>query len=105
MGNARIQKEKSSLSSLLNMETFSSCPQLVGLSSSQRVTSAGARRIRKKGDAFCIRREAEAMEFVRGNTSLPVPAVFEVYANGDKNPAWLTKEELPGRQLGQACQI
>ncbi|KAI0913884.1 kinase-like domain-containing protein [Ustulina deusta] len=36
-----------------------------------------AKKIRIEGDAFCIRREAGAMELVRQNTSLPAPAIYQ----------------------------
>ncbi|KAI1122058.1 kinase-like protein [Nemania abortiva] len=85
------------------MDSTSSAPrQLAGLGSSPRITSSGAKSIRKEGDAFRIRREAEAMEFVRKNTSLPVPAVYEIQVGPETGLSSLTMEEMPERQLGQA---
>ncbi|KAI0191837.1 hypothetical protein EV127DRAFT_62457 [Xylaria flabelliformis] len=86
------------------MDSTSSVPrQLSGLGSSPRITSSGVNNIRKEGDAFRILKEAEAMEFVRKNTSLPVPAVFETQIGPETGLSSLTMEKMPGRQLGQAC--
>ncbi|KAI8635254.1 hypothetical protein F5Y19DRAFT_5354 [Xylariaceae sp. FL1651] len=58
-------------------------------SAPQRITYRSTERIRKEGDAFRIQREAEAMEFVRQNMSLPVPAIFQVHISEDESPSWL----------------
>lgn len=85
------------------MDSVSSVPrQLASLGSSPRITSSSAKSVRKEGDAFRITREAEAMEFVRKNTSLPVPAVFEIQIGPKTGLSSLTMEKMPGRQLGQA---
>ncbi|KAI0098864.1 kinase-like domain-containing protein [Nemania sp. FL0031] len=85
------------------MDSTSFIPrQLGGNGPSLRITSSGPKRIRKEGDAFRILREAEAMDFVRKNTSLPVPAVFETQIGAEPAFSSLIMEEMPGRQLGQA---
>ncbi|KAF2962807.1 hypothetical protein GQX73_g10765 [Xylaria multiplex] len=85
------------------MDSTSSVPrQLAGLGSYPRIASSGVKRVRKEGKAFRILREPEAMEFVRKNTSLPVPAVLEVQIGPETRLSSLTMEEMPGRQLGQA---
>ncbi|KAI1743511.1 kinase-like protein [Xylaria scruposa] len=82
------------------MDPTSSVPRDFAGRSSSRITSSGVDKIRKEGAAFRIFREAEAIEFVRKNTSLPVPAVFEIGpATGLSS---LIMEKMPGRQLGEA---
>ena len=41
--------------------------------------------IRKRGDLDQVNREAEAMDFVRRQTSIPVPAVVEVHLDDENS--------------------
>ncbi|KAI0858561.1 hypothetical protein F4860DRAFT_486030 [Xylaria cubensis] len=78
------------------MVSTSSVPrQLAGLGSSPRITSSGVNKIRKESDAFRILREAEAMEFVRKNTSFPVLAVFETQIGPETGISSLTRRKCP----------
>ncbi|KAF5635850.1 aminoglycoside 3 phosphotransferase [Fusarium sp. NRRL 52700] len=58
---------------------------------------------RKDGLAYRIRREVEAMKFVQGHTSIPVPAILETHlGSGDKEPSWVIMERLTGQQLDKS---
>ncbi|KAB5580707.1 kinase-like domain-containing protein [Coniochaeta sp. 2T2.1] len=60
--------------------------------------------IRKQGQTFRLRREIEAMEYVRACcTSIPVPRVLETnLGKDDHEEGWILMERLPGDQLGEA---
>lgn len=58
---------------------------------------------RKQADTFRLRREAEAMNYVRSHTSIPVPSILDVYFGvNDHEPGWMLMERVPGRQLDEA---
>lgn len=61
---------------------------------------------RKDADSFRLRREAEAMNYVRRHTSIPVPAILDTdFDESDREPGWILMERVPGRQLDEAWPI
>ena len=58
----------------------------------------------KRGTSHQIRREVEAMDFVRRHTSIPIPAVFEVHVKqNDTSPSsWFSMNAIPGCPLMDA---
>lgn len=59
--------------------------------------------VRKQGKTFRLRREVEAMEFVRSRTLIPLPRVHETHFDRDENEqGWIIMQRLPGDQLGDA---
>jgi len=59
--------------------------------------------IRKQGQTFRLRREVEAMEYVRACTSTPVARVVETnFGKDEHEDGWILMERLPGDQLGVA---
>ncbi|OBR10586.1 Phosphotransferase [Colletotrichum higginsianum IMI 349063] len=69
-----------------------------------RVTFESAEQVRKWGRSWRLRREVEAMAYVRRKTSIPVPAIIDVCLDDDpeKEDCWFVMERLPGCQLGTA---
>jgi aminoglycoside phosphotransferase (APT) family kinase protein len=59
---------------------------------------------RKRGQAFRLRREAEAMKYVQSHTSIPIPVILDMClaTDGDEEESWILMERLPGQQLTQA---
>jgi serine/threonine protein kinase len=74
--------------------------QLVGLSG---ITFEGDT-VRKRGDEYRLRREEEAMQFVRSKTSIPIPEVLDTHfdPDGDWEQNWILMEKVPGTQMGIA---
>lgn len=69
----------------------------------RRVFDEGPNALRKRGDSFRLRREVEAMKYVRSRTSVPIPAVLDVHLDEDADEAgWFIMECLSGRELGDA---
>lgn len=66
-------------------------------------TFGGEDAVRKRGDEYRLRREIEATQYVRKNTSIPVPRILESRLDPD-NPGgasnWIVMEKLPGTQMG-----
>ncbi|KAI1044434.1 hypothetical protein LB505_013426 [Fusarium chuoi] len=59
-----------------------------------------------QGDTYRLRREIEAMEYIRDHTSVPVPAILEVHlGNNDKDGGWILMERIPGMQLDKAWPV
>lgn len=58
----------------------------------------------KRGTSQQVRREVEAMDFVRRHTSIPIPSVFEIHVNeNDTNPSsWFSMSATPGCPLTDA---
>lgn len=58
----------------------------------------------KRGTSHQIRREADALDFVRQHTSIPIPSVFEIHIDeDDTNPgSWLSMNAIPGCPLTDA---
>jgi aminoglycoside phosphotransferase len=69
-----------------------------------RLTFEDDNTVRKRGPAWRLRREVEAMEYVRRNTSLPIPAIIEVHSDmeSEKESSWVLMERIPGLELGVA---
>ena len=58
---------------------------------------------RKEKDSFRLRREVEAMEYVRGLTSIPIPRILATHiSDEDDEPGWVLMERISGQQLGDA---
>ncbi|KPM39382.1 hypothetical protein AK830_g7217 [Neonectria ditissima] len=58
---------------------------------------------RKRADVFRLRREVEAMNYVRSHTSISVPSIFDTDMGVDDNEeGWILMERIPGRQLDEA---
>jgi aminoglycoside phosphotransferase (APT) family kinase protein len=68
-----------------------------------RITYESPGMVRKRGDAFRIRREIEAMHHVKLHTSVPIPAILDTHIDSDEDDerSWILMEQLPGRQLGE----
>lgn len=61
----------------------------------------GDKTCQKKRASYRLRREAEAMTYVRSHTSLPVPCVISIdLADLDEDEGVLTMQRMPGVQLG-----
>ncbi|KAI1906938.1 hypothetical protein LOZ52_006353 [Ophidiomyces ophidiicola] len=71
--------------------------KLYGDTSSMQVFYIGRRSILKRR---CHLSELEAIEYVRTNTTIPVPAIYKVYGKGDYRDVVL--ERLPGHDLAHA---
>jgi len=69
-----------------------------------RVSFGASGTVRKQGDEYKLRRELEAMDFVRRETSIPIPRVLESHfdPNGNKDGSWILMEKLSGSQMGIA---
>ncbi|KIH89926.1 hypothetical protein SPBR_09053 [Sporothrix brasiliensis 5110] len=67
-----------------------------------RVAHESQKTVKKSGVASRLRREIEAMAYVRGHTSIPVPRVLEYHFDADNKEAWFRMERLHGIQLDQA---
>jgi len=74
------------------------------LQAAGRLTFEGPNTVRKQGAWWRIRREVEAMEYVRHRTSIPIPAVIEVHSDSEQGESqrWMLMERLPGVELGAA---
>ncbi|KII86231.1 hypothetical protein PLICRDRAFT_281547 [Plicaturopsis crispa FD-325 SS-3] len=70
--------------------------------SSERATRIDPSRILKRGYSPHVYREAEAMAFVRANTSIPVPRVLEVGETGKDEEAYLIMEFVEGVGVDEA---
>ncbi|RSL94110.1 hypothetical protein CEP52_012817 [Fusarium oligoseptatum] len=58
---------------------------------------------RKQADSFRLRREAEAMSYVRSHTSIPIPSILDMHFGvSDHEPGWILMERVSGRQLDEA---
>jgi hypothetical protein len=58
---------------------------------------------RKQADSFRLRREAEAMSYVRSHTSIPIPSILDMhFGASDHDPGWILMERVPRRQLDEA---
>ncbi|OAQ68191.1 phosphotransferase enzyme family domain-containing protein [Pochonia chlamydosporia 170] len=58
---------------------------------------------RKEADSFRLRREAEAMEYIRSRTPIPIPSILDMHIDiNDDQPGWILMERIPGRQLDDA---
>ncbi len=68
-----------------------------------RITFESPETVRKRGVAFRLRREIEAMNYVQSHTSIPIPLVLDVYYDSDEHAdeSWILMSRLPGRQLGE----
>lgn len=62
---------------------------------------------RKRGDAFRLRREVEAMNFVQSHTSIPIPRILDMQlgTSRDGEQSWILMKRLPGSQLGEAWPL
>lgn len=61
----------------------------------------GDKTCQKKRTSYRLRREAEAMTYVRSQTSLPIPCVISLeLADVDDEEGVLTMQRMPGVQLG-----
>lgn len=61
----------------------------------------GDKTCQKKRTSYRLRREAEAMTYVRSQTSLPVPCVISIeLADLNEDEGVLTMQRMPGVQLG-----
>lgn len=69
-----------------------------------RLLFEGDTTVRKVGEADLIRREAEAMDYVKNNTSIPIPTVLEVHLDDVLNSqtSWIRMQRLSGLELGTA---
>ncbi|KAK0111546.1 hypothetical protein ONS95_001899 [Cadophora gregata] len=58
----------------------------------------------KRGTSNQIRREVEAMDFVRRHTSIPVPTVLQIHVDEkDADPSsWFSMATIPGSPLTDA---
>ncbi|KXX74450.1 Aminoglycoside 3'-phosphotransferase [Madurella mycetomatis] len=67
-----------------------------------RLTFDGPDIVRRQGPSWRLAREVEAMDYVRRNTSIPIPAIIEVNCNAayDKEQGWILMKRLPGVELG-----
>jgi aminoglycoside phosphotransferase (APT) family kinase protein len=73
----------------------------------KRVTIDASGVVKKKGQAFRLRREAEAMRYVRQHTSIPVPEVIDVHLpeqadEKENEQGWFTMQQLDGSQYDVA---
>jgi aminoglycoside phosphotransferase len=69
----------------------------------QRLAYEDLETVRKRGQAFRLRREAEAMKYVQSHTSIPVPSILDMRLPIDgEEESWILIERLPGQQLTQA---
>lgn len=61
-------------------------------------------KVRKWGDAFRLRREVEAMNYMKSHTSIPIPAILDTHidGDGDEGQSWIFMTRLTGCQLGEA---
>jgi aminoglycoside phosphotransferase (APT) family kinase protein len=69
----------------------------------QRVTFESPGTVRKYGDAFRLKREAEAMEFVSKHIQIPIPKILDTYFGSDTDGdySWLLMTRIPGTQMGE----
>ncbi|OAA57878.1 Protein kinase-like domain protein [Niveomyces insectorum RCEF 264] len=67
-----------------------------------RVASEAHETVKKSGDTLRVRREVEAMAYVHGHTSVPVPRVLESHFDTDDNDSWFRMERVGGSPLDQA---
>ena len=90
---------KTPTAQLLNLPTEQMAPH-----NFERVVYETPETVRKRGVAFRLRREVEAMNYVQGHTSIPIPAVLEIHlgTDGDEDEGSILMKRLPGRQLGEA---
>ncbi|ROT41239.1 kinase-like protein [Sodiomyces alkalinus F11] len=77
---------------------------LSALQAQGRLIFEGPHTVRKVGEAFLIRREAEAMDYVKKNTSIPIPTVLRVHLDDASNgkSSWILMQRLSGLELGTA---
>lgn len=63
--------------------------------------------VRKHGDEYRLRREIEAMQFVRSRTSIPVPRVIEERLDpaADAYANYFCMDRMPGTELGTAWPL
>lgn len=66
-----------------------------------RIDQENAGTVRKCGTSFRIRRELDAIAFVKKHTSIPVPRVFDVQVRGDDD-SWILMQRAPGTRLDSA---
>lgn len=72
------------------------------MSDHAHVTFESPRTVRKRGVAFRLQREVEAMNYVLSHTSIPVPSVLDVQYGADGHGrSWILISRLPGRELGE----
>lgn len=58
---------------------------------------------RKEADTYRLRREVEAIDYVRKHTSIPVPKILDIYLDADeRGGSWAIMNLIPGQQLGEA---
>ncbi|CAH0034479.1 unnamed protein product [Clonostachys rhizophaga] len=70
------------------------------------LASKPSKPFRKQAYSFRLRREAEAMNYVRSHTSIPVPSILDMHFGvSDHEPGWILMERVPGRQLDEAWPI
>ncbi|KAH6620891.1 kinase-like domain-containing protein [Chaetomium sp. MPI-SDFR-AT-0129] len=69
-----------------------------------RLTFEGPDTVRKHGVSWRLRREVEAMEYVRRHTSTPIPTIIEVHfdTEDEQSPGWILMERIAGVELGGA---
>jgi aminoglycoside phosphotransferase len=59
--------------------------------------------VRKSGDTYRIRREIEAMEYVRSRTSIPIPMILDKSISDDDDAeSFILMKRIPGQQLQEA---
>ncbi|KAI0133663.1 hypothetical protein BJ170DRAFT_699589 [Xylariales sp. AK1849] len=59
--------------------------------------------VRKSSDTFRIRREIEAMEYVRSRTAIPMPIILDKSINdNDDAESFILMKRIPGQQLQEA---
>lgn len=77
------------------------------ITDNRRLAFEGHETVRKRGDAFRLRREVEAMGFVQSHTSIPTAPILEVHISSeeDEERSWILMKRLPGIQLGEAWAI
>lgn len=93
----------------MDVETTCTTPELhksaYGEAQSARLVYESPDTVRKQGDAFRLRREVEAMNYVQSHTFIPIPTILDIRldTNGGEEQSWIVMKRLPGYQLGEAC--
>jgi len=79
-------------------------PEASSSGQTSRVVYESTDTVRKWGADFRLRRETEAMAFVRKHTSIPIPAVIDVQfpTHEADGPSWILMKRLPGSQMGDS---
>lgn len=65
-----------------------------------RVSYEAGSTVRKCGSSFRIKREIEAITFVRNHTTIPIPEIIDCQV--DSNTSWFLMKRLNGTTLGSA---